>query len=110
MATQFARLISVEGDKATDRRRQGRRKASRSAKIESAKGTSAKVELADISEHGCAIVGGTDGMRAGGFVSIALGAGKPVQAIVRWVRDGRAGLEFLWPVPPEMTEWHDLMY
>jgi len=109
MTGQFARLLSIESQAGPDRRRQRRRKTTRGASIESAKGGAAKVELSDVSQHGCSIVGGTDQLRVGGFVSIALAEGKPLQAIVRWVREGKAGLEFLWPVPADHAEWHDLI-
>ena len=47
-------------------------------------------------------------LKAGSFVSIAVGDNPALQAIVRWVRHDAAGTEFLRSIPPERTEWHKL--
>jgi hypothetical protein len=41
-------------------------------------------------------------------VALRLDDAEPLQAVVRWVRDGRAGLEFLRPLPPVPGPWQDL--
>lgn len=90
-----------------------------------------KVELADVSTHGCCIRAPgnddhADWLRQGAFVSIRLKDGaspeedgappetaKPeaarLEAVVRWVRGHTAGMEFLRPVPPERLDWRELM-
>ena len=66
--------------------------------------------IADLSTHGCCLRSEADWLRLGSFVSISLGEDEPgLQAIVRWVRDGACGLEFLRPVPSDRPEWHELM-
>ena len=63
----------------------------------------------NVSPHGCNIKGDADWLRMGSFVGVSLGAGQPLQAIVRWLRDGSAGLEFLRPVPADNAPWQELI-
>ena len=92
-----------------ERRRETRHPAWASAHIANAAGETQGVALADVSEHGCAIRGEAGWLRTGGFVAIRLGDEPPLQGIVRWIRDGAAGMEFLRPIPPDRVEWHDLL-
>jgi hypothetical protein len=96
----------------------GRRKATRAvvqveAKITSAQGNCATVTINNVSPHGCNIKGDMSWLRIGSFVSVSLEGGQPLQAplqaIVRWLRDGSAGLEFLRPVPSDNAPWHELI-
>lgn len=98
-----------EASSAEDRRRETRHPAWASAHIANSAGQSQGVALADVSEHGCAIKGDAGWLRTGGFVSIRIGEQPSLQGIIRWIRDGAAGMEFLRPIPPERIEWHDLM-
>ena len=91
-----------------------RRKAARSivhvgASVTSAHGDSAKVTINNVSTHGCNVTGDADWMRMGSFVGVGLEGSQPLQAIVRWMRDGTAGLEFLRPVPADNAAWHELI-
>jgi hypothetical protein len=108
-----ARLARIGTDKdrndAVDRRRETRHPTWATAHVENAGGQRQGVALADVSEHGCAIQGEAAWLRAGGFVSIRIGDEPALQGIIRWIRDGAAGMEFLRPIPPERQEWHDLM-
>ncbi len=51
-------------------------------------------ELSDISTFGCRIVCDGAEVAKGEFLHLADGASGPIPAIVRWVVDGLAGLEF----------------
>jgi len=111
MATRLDQLKVYDAEPFSERRKGNRRKAASSrAVILSLNGERAPVELADISLYGCAIRSDAEWLRVGGFISIGIG-GKPwVQAIVRWIRGGQAGMEFIRPIPPERTEWHVLIH
>jgi len=93
----------------TDRRRESRVPARFSAVLRFSDGASSEVELADVSTHGCCVRSEDAGLRIGRFVSVGLDEESMLQAVVRWVRDGAAGMEFLRPIPPERCEWYDLM-
>ena len=109
MATKFLRLGS-ESDSPTRRRRKVERaRAQAEARLASSRGDEATVWLGDASTHGCSVRCDADWLRTGRFVTVALGVDEPVQAVVRWVRDGVAGLEFLRPLSPTMLEWKRLI-
>jgi hypothetical protein len=107
-----------------ERRREHRHTTRYTANLESARGGVMKVELADVSTHGCCIRAPgnhdrTDWLRQGAFVSIRLEdsiapetaklEAAKLEAVVRWVRGHTAGMEFLRPVPPERLDWRELM-
>ncbi|TCM21609.1 PilZ domain-containing protein [Novosphingobium sp. PhB165] len=93
-----------------DERRREQRHATRySASVESSRGEQAGVVLADVSLHGCCISGEAVWLRQGAFVSIRIGQGATLKAVVRWVRGDSAGMEFLHAVPSDAREWHELM-
>ncbi len=105
------RLMRVEGMEArsdTDRRREPRFATRIDARLLSSTGQETNVQLAEVSLHGCRITISEPWLRNGMFVSIGLGDEPMLEAIVRWVRGGDAGMEFLWPIPPERREWHEL--
>jgi PilZ domain len=92
----------------------GRRKSVRSevqvgASVISSRGDSAAVTINNVSTHGCNIKGEATWLRIGSCVGVSLDGGPPLQAIVRWLRDGSAGLEFLRPVPAGNAAWHELI-
>lgn len=91
------------------RRKEARYSTWFDAKLESSRGDNADVLLSEVSMHGCRIKCEETWLRTGSFVAIGLEEGPMLQAIVRWIRDGNVGMEFLRPIPPERAEWHDLM-
>ena len=113
MTVKLARLDNIpevdESKAGANRRRERRFATWFDAQIENARGERAKVLLAEVSLHGCRIQTQEPWLRVGGFVSIHIDEGEKLQAIVRWHRDGAAGMEFLRAIPPQCTEWHDLM-
>jgi len=95
---------------ADERRREPRVPTRYSARLKSSGGAMEAAVLADVSLHGCCVSTAAGWLRQGSFVSIGLGEDLPMlAAIVRWVREGAAGMEFLRPVPSERIEWHDLI-
>ncbi len=113
MNAPLARLGSakkeVRPDLRPNRRKEARYSAWIDAILESSHGDKAEVQLSEISLHGCRAKSDDAWLRTGSFVSIDIDGAQTLQAIVRWVRDGYAGMEFLRPVPPECRGWHDLM-
>ena len=89
-----------------------RRKAARTpfsgkVMVSSDMGEQASVPLRNISPFGCNIVLDADWLRTGRFVSLRLSAHRSIQAIVRWARNGSAGLEFLRPIEMDEADWLD---
>lgn len=109
MDAQLARPPHGMAGGRAERRKAERHRAEVPATLVSSLGERATVDLADVSTHGCNIRGEAAWLRAGAFVSIALGDESPLRAIVRWVRDGKAGMEFIQPVPPGRREWQELI-
>ncbi len=94
----------------TPRRRKTERVAVRSdVTILSSAGESSRARIADLSTHGCNLVGENARLRIGGFIEVSLETGDPMHAIIRWKRGEVAGVEFLRPIPPDRAEWHDLL-
>lgn len=109
MSAQLARLSAAQADTRPDRRKVHRYAAEAAATLHSSHGESAGVLLADVSTHGCNVQGDLGWLRPGSFVSIAYGDEPLLSAVVRWMRDGAAGMEFLQPIPASRAEWHALM-
>jgi hypothetical protein len=105
----LARLNATQAASRPERRKVSRYPAEVTAMLYSSHGDEASVLLADVSTHGCNVKGEVAWLRTGSFVSIGLGNEPPLRAIVRWIRDGAAGMEFLWPVSSAQGEWHALM-
>lgn len=95
--------------KSPERRKEPRISARYEAIIESSKGQSEEVLLIDVSMHGCCVETEADWLRNGSFVSIGLDDQPKLSAIVRWVRDGSVGMEFLRPIPTDRDEWHEML-
>ncbi len=74
-----------------------------------AAGEQATAELRDVSTHGCNVLCEAAWLRGGIFVSIRLGDEAPLQAIIRWARSGRCGVEFLRPITPDREQWMDMV-
>ncbi len=92
----------------------GQRKVHRSrvhanALVTSSRGDSAALTIANVSTHGCNVRGYAPWLRIGSFVGVALEDTPMLLAIVRWTREGTAGLEFMRPVTPGNKPWHDLI-
>jgi hypothetical protein len=64
----------------------------------SSHGDRSKALVCDVSVHGCSLKTDSTWMRMGQFISLRLSSDWTIQAIVRWVRDERAGIEFLRPI------------
>jgi hypothetical protein len=103
-----ARTLSVSG-KQPDRRKAARRRVKTDAVLETMKGDRIEGVIADLSMLGCAVKGPIDDLGISRFVSFAIKGEPPLQGIVRWVRDGSAGIEFLQPVPSELAGYHKLI-
>jgi hypothetical protein len=109
MATTFARLGSERDSTVLRRRKTERVRAQAEAQLATMQGDAETVWLGDASTHGCSVRCQADWLRTGRFVTITLGEDAPVQAIVRWTRDGVTGLEFLRPLSPTMRDWNRLI-
>lgn len=111
MSPKIARLGSAPDQAGAERRQYPRHSAWGTAKLVSSHGDETQAALVDVSTHGCCVKSDVPWLRAGSFLSIGIEEDEEsrLQAIVRWVRDGSAGMEFLHPIPPERSEWHALM-
>lgn len=109
MTAQSLERLERESHASIERRREPRQRAASVAHLTSSYGETIAVTLSDMSSHGCAISAHADWVRAGAFVSIALDGHTPLGAIIRWVREGTAGMEFLGPIPVDRDEWHELL-
>ena len=98
----------AEADRA-NRRRAPRAIVDVEAMVISSRGESALMSIGNVSLHGCNIRGDAAWLRIGSFVGVGLGREKPLQAIVRWLRDSSAGLEFMRPIPADNAAWQDLI-
>jgi hypothetical protein len=109
MTAPLARLAAAPQAPHVERRRFPRRPAWAAALLRSSHGDESPVVLADVTSHGCCVQCEADWLRVGSFVSLELEQDPALQAIIRWVRDGTAGMEFLREVSSEHAEWHALM-
>lgn len=109
MESPLARLSCFSAEPRPSRRKFARSAVSAVAVLSGTGDEPAKVRLADVSVHGCAISGAVPWARPGRFVAIELDGDPPIQAIIRWARDEAAGLEFLRPVPSGYHGWHSLI-
>jgi len=115
MSVRLARLQSIpdeveeQPEPVENRRREQRFSALFDAEISNSHGDSATALIAEVSLHGCRIQTDAKWLKAGAFISIRIEDSPSLQAIVRWIRDGSAGMEFLRPIPAQRREWHDLM-
>lgn len=109
MNVRLMRAERMETAPKSDRRREPRFAAGLEGTLFLSDASTTTVRIAEISLHGCRVSGDHSDLRAGMFVSIALGDETPLEAIVRWVRESDAGMEFLWPISPDRREWHDLV-
>lgn len=52
------------------------------------------VEIGDLSQGGCSIVGSSEAFLPGELVRLSLAHLKPIEAEVRWLREDKVGVEF----------------
>ena len=64
------------------------------------------ITIADFSRHGCCLEGDCSALRPGQFISIKIGRIERLDTIVRWVDEGRAGVEFTRALQPEAFDYH----
>ena len=98
MATKLKAETAVKQVVRPQTRRASRLRSQARATIRSSHGDRAKALIRDVSVYGCALECQSGWIRSGMFLSIHLNAEWTVQAIVRWVREDRAGVEFLRPI------------
>ncbi|MFC0589030.1 PilZ domain-containing protein [Novosphingobium aquiterrae] len=100
MAVGKAKLQERLGNVGRPLTRRGERRAvNAEVMVESSHGMRTTARINDISTYGCNVQTSADWLRSGLFLSIHLTEEHTVQAIVRWVRDGSGGVEFLRPIP-----------
>ena len=92
-----------------NRRETSRYQVAAQVKVTNGAGSNVTMSVEDISSHGCSIRGEVQWLRLGMILSIVLEDEPAVQAIIRWVRDGRAGMEFFRPITAAQTGWQALM-
>ena len=109
MTVQFERLAPVSEPSGQERRKVARAIVSASAILATAHGDRTPVMIGDVSTHGCNIRSDVAWLRTGRFVAMELGDDAPLQAVIRWVRNGAAGLEFLRPVSEDYHDWQALI-
>ncbi len=109
MANVLTRFGSISDAIMPDRRKATRSVVQAEVNLTASNGAEIRVFVADISTHGCQLRSDYNAIKIGGFVAISLDSGHPLQAIVRWMRDGSIGVEFLRPIPANYDEWHDLI-
>ncbi len=109
MVTIRARIGAIREAMLRGQRKVHRSRVHANALVTSSRGDSAAMTIANVSTHGCNIRGQAPWLRIGSFVGVALEDTPMLLAIVRWSRDGAAGLEFMRPVAPGNKPWHDLI-
>ena len=109
MVSIRARIGSIREAVLRGQRKVHRSRVHAKALVTSSRGDSAAMIIANVSTHGCNVRGDTTWLRIGSFVGVALDDKPMLHAIVRWSRDGSAGLEFMRPVAPGNKPWHDLI-
>jgi hypothetical protein len=101
--------LRAETDTTENRRREPRYNAVYDATIINMLGKAASALLVDISRHGACVRSDAAWLRPGSFIKIAIAEDDRLEAVVRWVRDGAAGMEFLNPVSADREAWLALM-
>lgn len=103
------RTLRMGSQDHTDRRRAPRTPSTASATLAVAGGERCDATLTDVSLYGCCVDAVADWLRPGRFVAIGLAGSKPIEAVVRWARDGAAGMELLHPLSADRQDWHALI-
>lgn len=92
-----------------DRRRHLRGSGSIEAHLVAAGREPCEALLTEMSPHGCCAQTEADWLWPGRFVAIVPFGEEPLECIVRWTRDGTAGLELLRPLPASYVDWLTLV-
>ena len=66
--------------------------------VTASSGEHTEAAIRNVSVHGCNLQSDEPWLRMGRFITIGFGSERSVQGIVRWVRDGSTGVEFLRPI------------
>ncbi len=109
MPSVLSRLSALHKATLPNRRRTMRALVKIEAAVSSVHGHTAQMGIGDISAHGCSLNSEAEWLRTGSFLAITLDGGSTLEGVVRWVRHGKAGVEFLRPVPFASAEWHELI-
>jgi hypothetical protein len=109
MGSAMARFGPPQETTGENRRKEPRAAKRALAQISSLDGASVGGAIGDVSAHGCSVQCAADWLQSGRFVSIGIAQGPALPAVVRWVREGLAGLEFLHAVPSHRGDWRALM-
>jgi hypothetical protein len=92
-----------------NRREVSRYRTKAAVEVANTSGAKAAMSVEDISSHGCSIKGDVQWLRLGMILSIVLANEQPVQAVIRWVRGGKAGVEFFRPLTAAQSGWQRLI-
>ncbi|MCJ2181317.1 PilZ domain-containing protein [Novosphingobium sp. 1949] len=103
MSQRLARLPSIHTLKPAERRREGRHPSRHGVVVRCDAALRGSAWLIDISPYGCALWGRGLALRCGVVVTLRPieaphSAETDLDAIVRWIREDTAGLEFLRPL------------
>ena len=98
MAAKLKSVPAPQRQAIPQTRRATRFRSQTRAMVRSSHGDRSKALVCDVSVHGCCLQTDAAWLRLGQFVTLRLSSDWSIQAIVRWVRDERAGVEFLRPI------------
>lgn len=87
-----------------DRRGEGRHLIDKDVEIQDCADTSSAATIQDVSVQGCNIRCIPCDIRIGQYVVIKLAGLSSIHGIVRWARDGSAGIEFLHTIALEIVD------
>jgi hypothetical protein len=88
-----------------DDRSEGREEIEALATIRSPLKNAERVQIADLSSHGCRLESGAHALRIGQFITIKFAGLEYLRGIVRWVDGDKAGIEFSRPLHPAVFEF-----
>ncbi len=98
MSAKLKAETAIQRKGAPQTRRATRLRSHARALVLSSQGDRSKALVCDVSVHGCCLETDSAWMRMGQFITLRLSSDWTIQAIVRWVRDEHAGIEFLRPI------------
>ncbi len=101
---QIGRTVDVQ-----ERRKAVRRAVDTQVRVSNSAEERCDARISDLSLHGCNVKCEAVWLRIGAFISIELGEDRPVEGIVRWVRDDSCGVEFLHPLSHDLEDWQTLI-
>jgi hypothetical protein len=88
------------------RRREKRIPVKADAVIGDNRSAISRTSILDLSCHGCSLTMGENTLHSGEFIMIRLEGAEAIRGIVRWIRDGEAGVEFLRPLDQAALHYH----